>query len=175
MKKILLAAVVAVALAVPAQARAQALCASQGVVQPIPPVLFSIADTLFGEGMAAMPGVVYRCVNDVPFLCMIGNGNNCDRPNTSRRNYGADQYCRKYRSGIVPMAYTGHDTAYGWSCVRGQAVITYSDRLDVEGFRADFWIALPGWRKPDSSSPPPSPPPSSPSLLNDGVVHLPAE
>jgi hypothetical protein len=46
---------------------------------------------------------------------------------------------------MVPMVVTGHSTNYGYKCVGRNAVISYTGKLDVRGFRADAWSPIGGY------------------------------
>jgi hypothetical protein len=123
-----------------------ALCAmtkSSDEVKPIPQPLTAFANTLFGYGGASR--AFYRCIHGRVYICDGGNGFSCDKPNTDSYNPGAVKYCRENPNDVgVPMVETGHSTIHLWKCVGGRAVITYTERVDDQGYRADMWTALPG-------------------------------
>jgi hypothetical protein len=120
------------------------LCSSSDEVKPIPQSLAAFANTLFGEDAAS--GTVYRCMNNTVYLCSIGNGFSCDKPSTRRDNPSVARYCRENPDSSVPMAVSGHGTIYGWSCVGRKAVISYVEKIDPRGYRADMWTAVMGVR-----------------------------
>ena len=129
-------------------ASAETLCAGKGTsdqVRPIPQSLYSFANTLFGEGGAEE--TVYRCVNDSVYLCRMCNGFCCDKLSTIRHLPSVDKFCRDSpNSDFVPLAFSGHNSAYSWRCVGKRAVVNHVEKTDARGFRADSWIPAAGAR-----------------------------
>jgi hypothetical protein len=122
------------------------LCRDKGTmdsVQPVPRSLEAFVDVLYGEDSASTS--VYRCMNGVAYVCLIGNDFSCDQPSSDRHNPGAENYCRENPGApFVPMADSGHGTIYTWKCVGRHAAIDSIEKLDERGFRADMWTAAPG-------------------------------
>jgi hypothetical protein len=76
---------------------------------------------------------------------VVGANLPCQRKaNRSKRNAGADNFCRDNRdTASVPAYASGHDTIFDWSCaaglaVRGRAVA----KLDRRGYRIDIWYRV---------------------------------
>lgn len=142
---------VAAALAVsPAEAASpSALCAGKGTVDattPIPQSLVPAALALFGSDDATFikRSTVYRCMDGQVWLCNYGANLVCDKANTSRRNPGVEQWCKEHpRSPDVPMAASGHDTIYSWTCAGTKARIAgVASKVDPRGYLADNWKLL---------------------------------
>lgn len=133
---------------VPSIADAETLCSGRGTsdeVQPIPGVLASFANTLFGEGSAEE--TVYRCVNDTVYMCRMCNGSCCDKLDANRNIPSVDQYCREHpNSSFVPLAFSGHNSKFSWACAGRRAVVNHVERTDQRGFRADSWMPVAGVR-----------------------------
>lgn len=86
----------------------------------------------------------YRCMAGKLYACFIGANLPCSRLNTDRDNPGASAFCEDNADAdVVPMAATGHDTAYSYRCRDGHAEVTGPTfKLDVRGFAADLWTKL---------------------------------
>ena len=87
--------------------------------------------------------VAWRCMDGEVKVCAYGANVPCDgKADTSRRpGEGAVSFCRENRrSDFIPMAATGHDTVYEWSCRDSRAV---AGRLvlpvDRRGYQKAFW------------------------------------
>ena len=84
-----------------------------------------------------MDGLVYVCAVGANIPCQ-------SKADISRRNAGAQAFCREHPdAGIVPAYATGHRTIYEWHCMsgsplRGKAV----QQLDRRGFQSNFWHRL---------------------------------
>lgn len=138
-----------------ATARAQdvrAHCAQAGNddrVQPLPAPLVAQARRLFGMTSEADDSYVqtsttYRCMGGKVWLCNYGANLVCDKANVSRSSPGAASFCRENPGAdSVPMAATGHDTIYSWTCVGAKARIAgQSLHVDARGFIAENWKRL---------------------------------
>jgi hypothetical protein len=95
--------------------------------------------------MRGSQGTFWRCMDGQVFVCVVGANIPCQaKADISRRNAGAQAFCREHPDAeIVPAYATGHRTIYEWRCMsgtplRGKAV----QRLDRRGFQADFWHPL---------------------------------
>ena len=125
----------------PAKAAAQSYCPNPAHATPqqTPPDLTAAVAKAFQIDGAAIRGASYvRCVGSKLMGCVIGANLNCFKGDTRRALPGATAWCRDNPgSAIVPMAATGHDTIYEWSCkgrraVAGKAFAT----LDPQGYIA---------------------------------------
>jgi hypothetical protein len=90
-------------------------------------------------------GSFWRCMDGLVFVCAVGANIPCQsKADVSRRNSGAEAFCRENPNAqIVPAYATGHRTIYAWRCVAGAAVRGRPVlRLDRRGFQADFWHRL---------------------------------
>jgi hypothetical protein len=128
---------------------APALCAGKGTVDgttPIPQSLMESASQLFGDDATNFMGTtVYRCMNNEVWLCNYGANLVCDKANTNRANPGAAQWCQQNPGAAgVPMAATGHDAIYSWTCAGKRAKITGAvAKVDPRGYLASNWKRLP--------------------------------
>ncbi|SEC07548.1 hypothetical protein SAMN05519104_0696 [Rhizobiales bacterium GAS188] len=126
----------------------EALCDGKGTVdevKPIPPSLAVFAKVLFGDD--AKP--VYRCMDDVVFLCddTVGQSFGCAKADTRRDNPGVTQFCKENPDApVAPMAASGRATIYSWKCARGKPVITSVGLVDARGYHAENWIEAEGVR-----------------------------
>lgn len=131
---------------------AQTLCAAKAnddTLQPLPAPLVPQARALFGlspEMPAALvqKSTVYRCMNGKAWLCNSGANLVCGKANTSRKSAGAASFCKENPgASVVPMAATGHDTIYQWSCAGKKARISQQIAdADPRGFIAANWKPL---------------------------------
>lgn len=86
-----------------------------------------------------------RCAGPKLMGCYVGANLNCFKADTRRTLGGATAWCRAHPgSEIIPMAATGHDTIYQWSCkgrraAAGKAMMT----VDPQGYIAENWKAIP--------------------------------
>jgi hypothetical protein len=78
------------------------------------------------------------------WLCNYGANLVCGKANTSRKSKGAAEFCRQNPgSDVVPMAATGHDTIYDWTCVGNEAHVSGKiAEVDPRGFIAGNWKPL---------------------------------
>jgi hypothetical protein len=82
-----------------------------------------------------------RCADAKLLGCYVGANLDCGKANTRRALPGATAWCRNHPDDKnIPMAATGHDTIYEWSCngrraVAGRAVM----KVDRQGYIADNW------------------------------------
>lgn len=130
----------------------QSLCAAMtndDTLQPLPATLVPQARALFGlspEMPAALvqKSTVYRCMNGKAWLCTSGANLACGKANTSRKSPGAASFCKENPgASMVPMAATGHDTIYQWSCAGKKARISQQIAdADPRGFIAANWKPL---------------------------------
>ncbi|HET6379216.1 MAG TPA: hypothetical protein VFG05_13060 [Methylocella sp.] len=131
---------------------AQPLCAAKAdddTLQPLPAPLVPQARALFGlspEMPAALvqKSTVYRCMNGKAWLCNSGANLTCGKANTSRKSPGAASFCKENPgASVVPMAATGHDTIYQWSCSGKKARVAQQIAdTDPRGFIAVNWKPL---------------------------------
>ncbi|HEY5063437.1 MAG TPA: hypothetical protein VIJ04_01220 [Xanthobacteraceae bacterium] len=90
---------------------------------------------------AVRNGGVVRCVRGKLMGCFVGANLNCDKADMRRSSFGAAAWCRSHPGAAdIPMAATGHDTIYAWSCkgshaVPGKAVV----KVDRQGYVAQNW------------------------------------
>ncbi|HLW92655.1 MAG TPA: hypothetical protein VKS78_15335 [Roseiarcus sp.] len=110
--------------------------------QKTPPDLTSALAKAFQIDEAAIRDASYvRCVGPNLMGCAVGANLDCFKADTRRSLPGATAWCRDNPSStMIPMAATGHDTVYEWSCkggraVAGKAVMT----VDPQGYIADNW------------------------------------
>lgn len=127
----------------PAQA-AGPYCPSASHARPakVPPDLVSAVAKTFQIDNGAARGAAYvRCVGPQLMGCYVGANLDCDKADMRRALPGATAWCRSNpEAANVPMAATGHDTIYDWSCkgrraVAGKAITT----VDPQGYIADNW------------------------------------
>ncbi len=82
-----------------------------------------------------------RCAGRKLMACYTGANLNCFKADKRRTLPGASAWCRDHPgSKGIPMAATGHDTIYDWSCegsraVAGEAVLA----ADQQGYIAANW------------------------------------
>jgi hypothetical protein len=116
-----------------------------GGASPIPATLMPYLGAVFG-GSARIPpsgdSYYWRCMGGAVYVCVVGANLPCQhRANRSKRNTGADNFCRDNPvAASVPAYASGHDTIFAWSCgaglaVRGRAIA----KLDNRGYRIDIW------------------------------------
>jgi hypothetical protein len=133
-------------------ARAQdvpALCArvtNDDRVRPIPITLVPKARQLFSFSADAPDKYIqkstsFRCMEGKVWLCNTGANLVCGKAEASRTSAGAAAFCKQNPgSDVVPMAATGHDTIYEWTCAGKKAVISKQvETIDPRGFLTDNW------------------------------------
>lgn len=90
---------------------------------------------------AVRSGGVVRCVGGKLMGCYVGANLNCGKADMRRSSFGAAAWCRSHPGATdIPMAATGHDTIYAWSCkgphaVPGKTIV----KVDRQGYVADNW------------------------------------
>lgn len=87
----------------------------------------------------------YRCMNGKVLTCFIGANLPCAKINAERNNPGASDYCKTAKNGDTPpMAATGHDALYAYTCRDGKAVVSGTVwALDKRGFATKLWAEVP--------------------------------
>jgi hypothetical protein len=133
------------ACAVPMRAAGAAgYCPNPAHARPekVPADLLPALAAAFGvDKDAARNGGVVRCVRGTLMGCFVGANLNCDKADMRRSSLGAAAWCRSHPGAAdIPMAATGHDTIYAWSCrgghaVPGKAVV----KVDRQGYVAQNW------------------------------------
>jgi hypothetical protein len=111
----------------------------------VPPSLVPAVAAAFNIDKDAAPNTAFvRCVGPKLLGCYVGANLNCDKANTRRALPGATAWCRQNPGAAnIPMAATGHDTVYEWSCkgtraVAGRQVM----KVDRRGYIADNWKVI---------------------------------
>ncbi len=123
-------------------------CAQIGNDDEVRPVTASLAGAikrLFGiSGKYALETTYYRCAGGHVMLCAVGANLSCGKADMSTTLPGVNEWCRSNpNSNFIPMAVTGHDTAYSWHCVGG--VATPGEKvgtIDARGFLSENWKEL---------------------------------
>jgi hypothetical protein len=118
-------------------------------VRPIPITLVPKARELFSFSADAPDRYIqkstsFRCMDGKVWLCNIGANLVCGKAKASRTSPGASDFCKQNPgSNVVPMAATGHDTIYEWTCADNKAVISKQiETVDPRGFLTDNWKPL---------------------------------
>jgi hypothetical protein len=130
----------------PAQSAAAepAYCPSAGHAVPgtVPTGLMPAVAATFQIDEASVRTTAFvRCVGRKLLGCTVGANLDCFKADTRRALPRATAWCRENPgSAGIPMAATGHDTIYEWSCkgrhaVPGKAVMT----VDPRGYIAENW------------------------------------
>ena len=143
---LLLSALIVLGSAMTARPAAAALayCPNPGHSRPakVPPSLVPAVAAAFNIDKDAVPNTAFvRCVGAKLVGCYVGANLDCDKANTRRMLPGATAWCRQNPGATnIPMAATGHDTIYEWSCkgtraVAGRQVM----KVDLRGYIADKW------------------------------------
>jgi hypothetical protein len=108
----------------------------------VPPDLAPAVAAAFNIDKDAAPNTAFvRCVGARLIGCYVGANLDCDKANARRVLPGATAWCRGNPGATnIPMAATGHDTIYEWSCkgrhaVAGRRVM----KVDPRGYIADNW------------------------------------
>jgi hypothetical protein len=129
-------------------AAAGAYCPNPAHANPgkVPAELRAAVAKAFQTDKVAIRYAAYvRCVGTKLQGCYVGANLDCFKADTRRALPGATSWCRQNPgSNNVPMAATGHDTIYEWSCkgslaVAGKAMVT----VDPQGFIAENWKEIP--------------------------------
>ncbi len=101
----------------------------------------AVAKTFQIDASAVNAAAFVRCAGPKLTACYVGANLDCGRADTRRALPGATAWCRQNPgSNLVPMAATGHDTIYQWSCkgrraVAGKAMV----HVDPQGYIAENW------------------------------------
>ena len=93
------------------------------------------------DASLARDATYVRCVGPTIMGCFVGANLSCGKADKRRSLEGATAFCRENpNSNIVPMAATGHDTIYDWSC-HGQRAIAGKTvtAVDPQGYVASNW------------------------------------
>jgi hypothetical protein len=105
----------------------------------------AVAKTFQIDNGAVGEAAYVRCVGPKLMGCYVGANLDCFKAETRRTLPGATAWCHDNPgSSVVPMAATGHDTIYAWSCkgrraVAGKATVT----VDPQGYIAENWKEIP--------------------------------
>ena len=144
-KVTLLAVISSISVTPPQQGVAQkAYCPDPAHATPekVPePLIEAVAKTFAIDPATVRNTAFVRCVGRKLKGCYTGANLVCFKANTSRELPGATTWCRDHpASKGIPMAATGHDTIYDWSCsdhraVAGRTVLT----VDPQGYIAENW------------------------------------
>lgn len=113
--------------------------------RPAPLALAVPIQHLFGiSGKYALETTSYRCAGGHVMLCTVGANLSCDKADTRSTLPPATEWCRTNpNSDFIPMAVTGHDTAYVWRCVGGVAKPSEKvGPIDERGFFSKNWKEL---------------------------------
>jgi hypothetical protein len=116
-----------------------------GGASPIPAALVPYLGAALGLSARTPPsadGYYWRCMDGAVYVCVVGANLPCQqKANRSKRNAGADSFCRDHRDAAsVPAYASGHDTIFDWSCAAGLAVRgAATAKLDSRGYRIDIW------------------------------------
>ena len=119
-----------------------------GGASPVPPALAPFLRITLGlspEAPLTPQNYFWRCMDGAVYVCSIGANNRCDvKADRSKRNAGADSYCREnLNAAFVPAYATGHNTIYEWSCSAGSAVAgKRTMKIDHRGYRTDIWYRV---------------------------------
>jgi len=111
----------------------------------VPAELVPALAAAFGADKDAVRnGGFVRCVGGKLMGCYVGANLNCDKADMRRSSYGAAAWCRDHPGATdIPMAATGHDTIYAWSCKGSHAVPgKMIMKVDRQGYVADNWKEL---------------------------------
>ena len=123
---------------------APAYCPNPAHARPakVPLALVPAVAAAFNIDKDAAPNTAFvRCVGAKLVSCYVGANLVCDKANTRRALPGATAWCRQNPDAPnIPMAATGHDTVYEWSCKGSRAVAgKQAMKVDQRGYIADNW------------------------------------
>jgi hypothetical protein len=148
-KVILCASMIAVASAHITQASGEGhFCPNPAHASPqkVPPDLMpAVAKAFQIDDAVAREAAFVRCAGRRLMGCYTGANLNCFKADKRRLLPGATAWCQDNPgSKNIPMAATGHDTIYEWSCderraVAGKAMLT----VDPQGYIAENWKDIP--------------------------------
>ncbi len=85
-----------------------------------------------------------RCMDGRLLACFTGANLPCSRMDSKQQNEGASAYCKDNADApFVPAFATGHDSAYAYRCVGGQALVTGETfKIDPRGFATSLWAPI---------------------------------
>lgn len=115
---------------------------ARALPERVPADLVPALAAAFGADKDAVRnGGVVRCVGSKLMGCYVGANLNCDKADTRRTSFGAAAWCRGHPGETnIPMAATGHETVYAWSCKLGHAVPgKMIVKVDRQGYVAQNW------------------------------------
>lgn len=124
-------------------ANAAGYCPNPAHVRPekVPADLVPALAAAFGVSKDAARDGAVRCAGRKLMGCIVGANLNCGKADMRRSSFGAAAWCRNHPGAAdIPMAATGHDTIYAWSCkgphaVPGKAIV----KVDRQGYVAGNW------------------------------------
>jgi hypothetical protein len=91
-------------------------------------------------------GTVWRCMNYRVYACNVGANLPCsDKANASKTPTQAmTDFCQQNQNADnIPMAVTGHNVVFDWSCKNGTAVAGRQlVQVDPRGFVQDIWYPI---------------------------------
>jgi hypothetical protein len=89
---------------------------------------------------------VWRCMDKQVYACNFGANLPCtSKANTNKTPTQAmSDFCKENPgSDFIPMAVTGHDTVYNWSCVKDTATAGEQlSQVDAAGFISNIWYKI---------------------------------
>jgi hypothetical protein len=89
---------------------------------------------------------VWRCMEGRVYACNFGANIPCDsKANTEKTPTQAiTDFCKSNPDvDFIPMAVTGHNVIYSWSCKSGAPELGDPiDTVDAAGYQSSFWVAL---------------------------------
>jgi len=114
---------------------------------PAAPPAGIVPDVLKTLGLgpdASQEGLYVRCAGAKLLACSVGANLNCFKADVRRKSPGATAWCREHRGDAsIPMAATGHDTIYSWSCKGSRAVAGASAlHVDAQGYVVENWTEV---------------------------------
>jgi hypothetical protein len=93
-----------------------------------------------------LAGTYWRCMDGKVWACFVGANLPCwSKANTDRTpTSDMEDFCKQNpTSDFIPMAVTGHDTVYNWSCKDG--VPEAGEQFvkpDAQGFLSNIWYEI---------------------------------
>jgi hypothetical protein len=89
---------------------------------------------------------IWRCMEGKVYACNFGANIPCDsKANTDKTpSQAITDYCKSNPEvDFIPMAVTGHNVIYSWSCVNGAPQLGDPfDTVDAAGYQSSFWVPL---------------------------------
>ena len=130
----------------PAQA-APAYCPNPAHSRPakVPPHLVPAVAAAFNIDKDTVPNTAFvRCAGAKLMGCYVGANLDCGKADMRRVLLGATAWCRQNPGAAnIPMAATGHNTIYEWSCKGRRAVASkIVMKVDRRGYIADNWKVI---------------------------------